>query len=295
MSDNDIEIKDVPLKDNRSRMVEVISEEHSKITESDGGFKQAAITGGTAAPPRMLLYTEARETPAVFDMKFMEGCSTPMLVSLRLKADPKYLQAGVIPFDEEIPLRILPFKTPKDPSLCFDIKACKKIDKVNEVIEAHNKFIVNLLSVFIAQNGCGTSANHVTLPSPAIDLAETRVTRIKELKADKCGYMILAVQYLAREHFLFAIKDFPIETAITLAESLSMEAEIKRKVAKGKVYVKIPGAPRCTWTGNPDDKDSMGRTLRWKATDAHTFLCPDVIPERVELQLIDPIHEYDIK
>lgn len=290
-----ISVKDLPVQDNSARMVEILAKEHSKLMESDNpsiirASSTLSITAGKKERPAFILYDEARSKLAKYDMTFLKGCATPMVVSLRIKADPDALESGFDGFDEEIPLRMLPYKTPTDPSLCFDAKACKTIDKLNESIERHNQFIVSILSLFVAQNGCGTSANHVTLPSPAPDLAETREIRINELKNDKHGYLMLAIQYLANKHQKYAVKDYEVDQAVILAEKLAMEDEIVRKIdkGKGKVFVKIAGSPRSTWSGRSDDLDSMGRTLKWEAAKTHSFVFPDVRAVKNEMQMIIP-------
>lgn len=179
-------------------------------------------------------------------------------------------------FKYDLPLRLFPYKTAADPSLCFNTQACRSIDAENTTLVEHNKYITSLMSLFIHHNGCGTSANHVTLPPPPEDLAETRLIRLRELFKDKHSATILAVRYLHAAGKVCE-QDYAIENAVEAANAIAYEKYIKEATKDGKKFrFRIPGSPPASWDGNPDHRDSMGRRVKWNRESDHSFISPSV-------------------
>jgi hypothetical protein len=175
----------------------------------------------------------------------------------------------------EVPLRMMPYKTAKDPQKCFDVATCNELDSVNNTLENHNRYITSLLSLFLNENGCGTSAGHVTLPPPPDNLAETRVKRLRDIFKDKFGSAVLAVRYLS-EHGKVCEKDYQIEKAVDAANEEAFNDYIRKKQEKGRFRFRILGTPPTYWDGNPDHVDEFGRRVKWFAKENHSFISPEV-------------------
>lgn len=179
-------------------------------------------------------------------------------------------------FDVEVPLRMMPYKTAKDPKMCFDLGTCRQLDTLNRTLEEHNRYITSLLSLFANKNGCGTSAGHVTLPPPPENLAETRIVRLKEIVKDKYGSTLLAVKYLF-QHKKDCEKDYQIENAVQFANEVAFEKYVHEKQQKGQFRFRIPGSPPAFWDGFPTNRDSFGRRVKWVKGENHCFISPEVI------------------
>ena len=270
----EVELKNVELPNKRATMPEVIAREYAFTPE---GAKLLLITDAAKKPE--LCYAEAREKDAIYDMG-PENCGK-VKVTIRLRS------ANSGGFDEEIPLRMLPYKTPTDPVQCFNLSVCHATDKINESLQKHNRYITSLLSMFVKENGCGTSAGHVTLPPPPENMAITRIDRIESLMKDKYSTTVLAVRYLA-EHDKVCQKDYEISDAIEVANKVAFEVGVVRKIekSKGKVRFRIQGSPPCTWSGNPDDRDKFGRRVKWARGKTHTFLSPEIEVELANDEVI---------
>ena len=219
-------------------------------------------------PPLLVEEARARGALAEYDMG-------PELAG-RVRAELK-LTAADGSFEISLPLLMLPYKTTEDPRLCFDIDACRAIDNENDRIEKHNKYVTSLLSLFVAQNGCGTSCNHVTLPIPPDNMASTRAARIRKIVDDKHSATLLAVRFLF-ERGLLCERDYPGEAAVEKANDVAFAECIARKIDKAacKVRFRIMGSRPATWDGDPDHRDSSGRRVKWERGPTHTFMSPDV-------------------
>lgn len=162
---DNVALKEVAIV-KRSAMPEVVAREYAFTPES---AKQLLLTAPVQKPPLMI--EDAQKENAVYDMGAEYAGKVSVDLLLKSVSEDGSVTNG---FDIRVPLRMLPYRTPEDPSMCFDLNACHKVDEANATIEKHNKYITSLLSLFIFENGCGTSANHVTLPSPPDVLAITR-------------------------------------------------------------------------------------------------------------------------
>lgn len=258
---------DIPLRDNRGSMPAIAARAYAL-----SHLGEDTVLRITAAPTKRpdLLYEAARASPATFDMTAFDWGRMHVSVRLRGTSDE---------FDEEIPLRMLPYRTLDDPTLTLDTSACAAADKANLSIQRHNRFLASLLSLFVKQNGCSVSAGHVTQPPPPINLTETRVQRIKDLLADKHASTVLAVRYLA-ERNLYCMKDYDIADAVSTANDVAFKEEVAKKLAQAGpkgIRFRIKGAgPFATWSGNSDERDNRGRRVKFEADKYHTFLSPDV-------------------
>lgn len=271
---------DLPLRDNSATMPALAARAYAL-----SHLGEDAVLRITAAPTKRpdLLYEAARLKPALFDMTaFQMG---PMRVSLRIQG----AQDGE--FDEEVPLRMLAYRTLEDPALTLNTAACAAADQANIEIQRHNRFLASMLSLFVKQNGCSFSAGHVTEPAQPVNLTETRVQRIKDLLADKHAATVLAVRYL-NEHGKVCMADYDIADAVQTANDLAFEVEtaamLAKALASGKTGIRfrIKGmGGYATWSGKPEDRDSKGRRVKFEADKYHTFLSPDVkiVPSDDEL------------
>lgn len=178
-------------------------------------------------------------------------------------------------FNIEVPLRMMPYKTAKNPEECFGLTMCQALDVANMQIEEHNRYITSLLSLFANANGCGTSAGHVTLPAPPENLTETRIKRLKDIFKDKYGSAILAVRYLHKRGKICE-KDYAIENAVNAANDEAFEEYVREKRAKGTFRFRIPGSLPTHWDGNPEHEDGLGRKLEWSKGENHSFISPEI-------------------
>jgi hypothetical protein len=179
-------------------------------------------------------------------------------------------------FDLNVPLRMLPYKTPLDPRKCFDLAACYATDQANESIENHNRYITSLLSLFVNDNGCTTSANHITLPMPPDNMVETREMKLKDIFKDKYGSLVLAIHYL-EERGKYCSKDYSVENAVQTSNDIAYVEAVKhyKRDREGNVRFRIPGSPPATWSGTEGERDSFGRLVKWEAGKNHSFLSPE--------------------
>jgi hypothetical protein len=188
-------------------------------------------------------------------------------------------------FERTIPLRMLPYKTPEDPTQCFDARVCQAVDCENSALEEHNRYITSLVSLFVHQNGCGTSAGHVTLPSPPENLLVTRVKRLDDIFKDRHSATMLAVRYLYK-HGRVCEQDYRIEDAVNVANDLAMDAYIADKRQSRRFRIKIPGSPPTYWSGDAADRDELGRRITWVKGKHHSFISPEVLPQVANDELI---------
>lgn len=226
---------------------------------------------------QMLLETPAKRPPllpddgeAVYDMGPENAGKVIAELRLRSAAD-----CGET-FDITLPLKMMPYKTPEDPRMYFDLPTCRKVDAANEAIEVHNKYVTSLLSISIRENGCGTSANHVTLPSPPDVMTLTRIKRLEAVFKDKYASTVLAVRYLT-SHGKVCEKDYDIEKAVEAANDVAFECGIEDRMRSNKkLRFRIRGSPWAFWSGKPENRDSVGRRVQWKRGEHHSFLSPEV-------------------
>ena len=188
-------------------------------------------------------------------------------------------------FDKTLPLRMMPYKVPVDPKLCFDVRTCQTTDAANTVIEEHNRYITSLLSLFVHQNGCGTSAGHITLPSPPDNMLLTRLMRLQEVFKDKYSANMLAIRYLYDAGKLCE-KDYRVEDAVIVANNMAYDKYVEQRKAKGKFRFRIPGTPPTTWDGDEMNRDGFGRRVHWSRGKNHNFVAPEVNVELCSDELI---------
>lgn len=256
---NGREFVEVPFKPTKTCTAEMATKFYRELTDTRGPLM--LMDAPTARPP---LLKDVGDSP-LYDMGPERG-----------GAVRAYLHIVSNTVDTEIPLRMMPYKTAKDPKGCFDPAVCRELDSVNRTFEEHNRYITSLISLFVNQNGCGTSAGHVTLPPPPDDLSETRIKRLKEIFKDKYGSTILAVRYLC-ERGKVCEKDYPIESAIQAANEEAFCEHIRRKQERGKFRFRIPGSPPAFWDGNLDHRDSCDRRVKWVKGENHSFISPEVL------------------
>jgi hypothetical protein len=188
-------------------------------------------------------------------------------------------------FERRVPLRMLPYKMPKDPAMCFDIRACQATDAENLVLEEHNRYIASLLSLFVHESGCGTSAGHVTLPSPPDNMVLTRVIRLQNVLKDKHAATMLAVRYL---YGLGEVceRDYMVEDAVAVADDRAFCRYIDDKRAAGRFRFRMPGSPPASWDGFSAHPDSAGRRVEWVRGPNHSFISPEVNVALLELGIV---------
>jgi hypothetical protein len=252
------DLKDIPIKSKKHLMPEAIAREYAYMPL---GAKQLMLCSPCQKPP--LLLEACAGLVAEYDMGAERA--GVVKVELRLKSDN---------FDISVPLKMLPYKTPTDPQKCFDVSTCYAVDQANQTVENHNRYITSLLSLFVRENGCTTSANHITLPTPPESMVENREMKLRDIFKDKYGSLLLAVHYLeARE--INCLRDYPIEEAVDCANELAFREAIEKKSRKGTIRFRIPGSPAASWSGKEGERDSCGRRVKWDKGKHHSFLSPD--------------------
>lgn len=265
------DLRDIEFK-KKQMIPEVIAREYAFNPE---GSKQLLLTAPAQKPP--LILEESSSPLAIYDMG--PENAGKVIVDLRLRSAEDDGRG----FDITLPLKMLSYKTPDDPKMCFDLPTCHKVDAINESIERHNKYITSLLSIFVRENGCGTSANHITLPSPPDVMALTRIKRLEGIFKDRYSSVILAVRYLTA-HGKICGTDYDIEKAVDAANDVAFEVGIQKKMSGGagdknpsrRIRFRIRGSPAAFWSGVPEDRDSVNRRVQWKRGEHHSFLSPEI-------------------
>jgi len=263
---DDVTLRDIKFRSKVHMMPQAMARDYA-IKPLDVSAQTFLICDTPARPP--LLIKDCEGVESVYDMG--PDFAGPVKATIHLHS----VRDGGGDFDYEIPLRMLPYQTPDDPKLCFDLNVCHKVDRVNEMRTEHNRYVCSLLSLFVKDNGCGTSANHITLPSPPDVLTETRAKRLSDIFKDKYGSSMLAIKYMAARE-KYCCKDFEMDKAVELANETAMREYIQQKKEKGKVRIKIPGSQYANWDGDEDHRDSMGRRVKWSKGKYHSFLSPEV-------------------
>lgn len=266
MEDEPAPLKSVEFQ-KKCMMPEVIAREYAFTPE--GAKQQLLLEAPAKRPP--LIIDETKEQQAVYDMG-PENAGR-VIVDLRLRSADDDGES----FDISLPLRMLPYKTPDDPKMCFDLPTCRRVDAMNETIENHNRYITSLLSIFVRENGCGTSANHVTLPSPPDVMGVTRIKRLEAVFKDRYSSTVLAVRYLSSRGKICG-QDYDIEKAVEAADDFAFEAGVRDRIEKGKgrLRFRIQGSPWAFWSGRAEDRDSLNRRVQWKRGEHHSFLSPEI-------------------
>jgi hypothetical protein len=247
-------------------------------------LNQQLIKDAPKVPP--LLVEEASEAPAIMDMGadfagkvrvelHIVGVSDEDELDELVRGEEIELGKKRPAFDITVPLRMMQYKLPADPRTCFDVAVCKAVDAENDRFVQHNKYITSLLSLFVRQNGCGTSAGHITNPSPPQSLMISRAKRLEDIFNDKYASTCLAVRYLCERGRLCG-KDYEFEEAVTTANAIAYEETLAKKKANGKIRFRLEGSPYATWSGNDSDRDSLGRRVKFQAAPMHSFISPEV-------------------
>lgn len=268
MMDDDQTVGEVPLKNveikiKRQPMPDAIAREYAFVP-TDGSL---LIEAPKPRPP--LLVEDACKQVAQYDLGPEFGGSVN--VDLRLRSAPDNGES----FDISIPMRMLQYKTPEDPKMCFDVPTCHRVDSQNEVIIQHNRYLASLLSIFIRDNGCGTSAGHVTTPSPPDVLALTRIKRLENIFKDKYASTILAIRYLA-ERGILCSKDYDVEQAVQRANDEAYAEGVYNRIKGGRIRFRVTGGPPANWSGDEGERDSRGRRVRWVRGAHHSFISPEI-------------------
>lgn len=278
------ETREIDIKPVRSALPEVVEREYAfKPSDKTTNILAICNVSPSSRPPLIVDYGDVK-SPA-YDMG-PERCGKVHAYLRVVSVDES--ESFDNRFDIQVPLKMLKYKTPSDPAKCFNISVCHSIDRENDKIEEHNKYITSLLSLFVHYNGCGTSAGHVTLPSPPDNMAQTLSKRIKNILDDKYGSTILAVRYL-KEHDQVCERDYKIEDAVKHANNIAFLEGIREKRSKaidGKIRFRISGSPPALWDGNEDNRDSQGRRVKFCTGKYHTFISPDVTIELANDELI---------
>lgn len=220
-----------------------------------------------------------RQTPLILDKVVASNCNIydmgperggKIRASLHIVSEP----AG--DFDVEVPLAMKPYRVPANPAKCLDMAACRAVDAENEGLQAHNRYITSLLSLFVHHNGCGTSANHVTLPPPPDAMVNTRADRLKALMNDKYGITVLAVRFL-HEHNKVCEVDYNVENAVEIANEVAFQSEVEKKKKNGMIRFRICGSPPACWNGDESCWDSRGRKVQFIRGAQHSFISPEIM------------------
>ena len=272
------DLVNVPFESRVSQLPEIIAREYGYVPR---GSDLLCITSCAERPPLLPNEFMTSVTTHVYDMTHEFAGKVEAFLHLKSTTE-----SG---FDLEVPLAMVPYKKPLDLIKLYDLSTCKKLDEANEAVTQHNRYIVSLLSMFIRQNGCSTSANSVTLPSPPENYTVTRGCRIKKIMDDKYSTTILAVRYL-KEHDKIAETDYFIENAVDAANTFAFEKAIEEKMDVSKesgkpIKFRVPGSRPACWSGCVEDNDNLGRRVHWARDETHTFISPGIHVELVPLAL----------
>jgi hypothetical protein len=267
-ADVGVETKEVKLPSKKHLSAEDVAQRYAFMPTEERLLLQSA------PPQPMLMVKEACEIPAVYDMGAEFAGS--VRADLRLRSAALDGTEEGTNYDITVPLKMLPYRTPADPKLCFDMATCRAVDAENERIEQHNKYITSLLSLFVRDNGCGTSANHITNPSPPDWLALTLSKRLQGVFKDKYAALCLAIRFLS-DREMYCGKDYDADDAVKVANDKAFEEGRQKKLSKGNVRFRITGSPPATWSGKEEDRDSQGRRVKFAAGKHHSFISPEVL------------------
>lgn len=271
-----VEVQLIPRKPMSSEVAEQLYKENAGMVHMSASQAALCICAGPEQQQLKCLLKDDGQSP-VYDMGPERG--GPVRAWIRVASEPP----GA--FDREVPLRMMPYKVPKESKMCFDLKSCHAADSENAVIEEHNRYITSLLSLFVHANGCTTSCNHITLPPPPDNMAETRAKRLKAILDDKYSATMLAVRYL-HEHGKTCEVDYRVEDAVPVADQLALDLYVSDKQEKGAFRFRLPGSVYAKWDGVPEHRDSLGRRVKFSKGKTHCFIAPDVVVELAGDELI---------
>jgi hypothetical protein len=235
----------------------------------------AAAYAHTPDSAKLLLQAPAEKPPLLPSEQLCTSCSPYDMGPDNAGPVEAFVVVKGASFNIQVPLRMVQYKKPSDSAGWFDPATCRKVDAENDAIGAHNRYITSLLSLFVKENGCGTSAGRLTMPSPPDSMSFTRSLRLTKLFKDKYASTVLAVRYLA-ERKLYAGADYDIENAVDKANDACFAEGVAARIAKGKTRFRIVGSPPASWTGLEEDRDSQGRRVKWHRGKNHSFVSPEI-------------------
>lgn len=230
------------------------------------------ISGSNSRPPLLATVDDGSPPFKIDDMPFQ------FVPSLKLR------EIGG-EWEIETPLSLCHYVKPNKDSM-YNIDVCTEVAHTNAKREQHNKFIIDMMRIFMKRNDCGVSGGLITLPPAPEDPIEARLGAIRKLTEDKLDTTRQAIAYCA-QFGLYCGRDFEFDKAYEKANDVCYDEIVKSKSGK-RNRVRLEGR-RPSWWDGMSETDSSGKRVVWKRGQGHTFLTPNVIVAEappVELQQI---------
>jgi len=220
-------------------------------------------SSSNALPPLLLSESVGGPKPSVYS-----PCGMPIDVKLLLCG----AESG---FKVEIPLAMCHYVSPAGDDL-FNMEICEEATIANAGREGHNKFVVELMNLFMKANDCGTSGGSMTMPAAPPSYSEIRMEEYKKLVADKLSITKKSVSYLA-QHGLFCDRDYKFDDAFETANDVAFKIFVEKDHKRVRVH--LPGR-RASWWDGKSQTDENGVAVEWRRGPTHTFFTPDIRPQK---------------
>lgn len=222
------------------------------------------ISASNSRPP-LLKCAEGERMLAAYEIDKMPFSFVPRLVIQEISGE----------WTIETPLELCHYLKPDDKSK-YNIDVCAEVSIENAKREQHNKFLIDILRIFMKRNDCGVSGGLITLPPMPPDPIEARLSAIRKLTEDKLDTAKRAIEYCVQYGF-YCGRDYEFDKAMQKANDVCYDETIKARTGEGKrVRVRLEGRPPSWWDGI-SETDSSGKRVMWKRGEGHTFLTPNVI------------------
>ena len=228
-------------------------------------------------PP--LLPLESGESPKTYRLENHLGGDCTVSMTLKFPATPN----NDVTFD----LSLRDYRTlRKDGSVAYTFEDCRECDDVNERVNKHNEYVVALLTQVLRQNGCKVNAGVVTQAGkPEQSAVVTYRKHVSEFMGDRYGRTDFSIRYLYRKADLLPMRDYPLQDATDLADSVSFFRAVVKKLSDEElpvgeggrrlVRVQFDDVPPVWWDGVTEGQifDELGE-LSWTVNDCHCAKFP---------------------
>lgn len=228
------------------------------------------------APPLLLSESVGGPKPSIY-----KPCDVPVIARLLLDGVDSN-------FKIEIPLAMCHYVSPAGDEL-FNMELCREAAIANAVRENHNRFVVELLNLFMKANDCGTSGGTMTMPAAPPNYSKIRIDEYKKLVADKMSITRKSINYLA-QCGLYCDKDYKFDDAFNTANDVAFRKFLEKD--HGRIRVHLPGH-RPSWWDGKSSTDENGVPVEWKRGPTFTFFIPDIQPQRTQSSTNIVVKDHD--